>query len=834
MFKFKGISSKDMQVVVEEEEHFIAKASQRYEMTEIEGRDGAIFDELGYSVVERPIYVQCLNINKIDDILAWLNGEGEFEYKGRKTTARFYSQLESQRSSCIRIIDTTFIRDPFWCKVNEDYQLVKDRKDKKASGEYIHVEDSNNCRAKIGIGGNHEQETRSGKNCIPNNLTDGTTNGIKYTIDSDKAINLSGTATARTEPKLFYNTTNPLKFKAGTYKNTSDLLIILRCDTYISIPAKSTVTLSEDKEVIEAYFRIEQGENVSGKHYPQIIVNGQDESYEQYGASPSPNYLSEVKCVGSNENMFNKDNYIESKLYINKNENKFSEASSGKSFIFDISKYNKLTISKVSSGRFGVFASVDYPQKDGVGTYLQDIATNATSFSYDFAKFNYLVVFYYSTRDTLTEQEILDSIKLEKGTVATPPSKHGQGCVKVTKCNKNIMPILNLENNYEYTENGIKSLKRNDGVEVTRFKVRKGQTIEIGLKMISRPTQDSTYSIYFQKHETVLTSFQHINILTLNKVYKKTYTASEDGDIFIKLWGNASSDIFEFQLWAELDNLTEYEQHEEQSYIMPTQTEMLENDYLDYDNEEEVHVWGKKIFDGTENWAYEKLTSADGEKNNFYLKIDDAMSNGKVCSNAFVQRPTLADNYSMYISAGKNLNLRYQEKSSSTDFKAYLKSQYDAGTPVVVYYQLATPTRLKFTDEQKAVAKELNNARTYKNVTNITTDSKAILSLDYFTVTDEKIKNEGNIQSRPILRLEKTVSEAVDITINDVRFKYNFNNDKYVEIDCENKEVKFDGLERFRSIEIGYDFPKLNIGNNEITINDGDCIIKVIRKDRWL
>lgn len=126
MFKFKGISSKDMQVVVEEEEHFIARASQRYEITEIEGRDGAIFDELGYSVVERPIYVQCLNVSKIDDILAWLNGEGEFEYKGRKTTARFYSQLEPQRSSCIRIIDTTFIRDPFWRKVNEDYQLVMD------------------------------------------------------------------------------------------------------------------------------------------------------------------------------------------------------------------------------------------------------------------------------------------------------------------------------------------------------------------------------------------------------------------------------------------------------------------------------------------------------------------------------------------------------------------------------------------------------------------------------------------------------------------------------------------------------------------------------------
>lgn len=126
MFRFKGISSEEMQVVIEEEEHFLAKASQRYEATEIEGKDGALFDTLGYSYIERPIYIQCLNINKIDDILAWLNGEGEFEYKNRKTLARFYSQLEPQRSSCIRIIDTTFIRDPFWTKINDEFITITD------------------------------------------------------------------------------------------------------------------------------------------------------------------------------------------------------------------------------------------------------------------------------------------------------------------------------------------------------------------------------------------------------------------------------------------------------------------------------------------------------------------------------------------------------------------------------------------------------------------------------------------------------------------------------------------------------------------------------------
>lgn len=121
MFQFKGISSQDMQVIVAEEEHFIARAAQRYEITEIEGRDGAIFEPQGYSYIERPILVQCLNINKIDMILQWLNGEGEFVYKGRKTIARFYTEIEPQRSASIRIIDTTFIRDPFWIKADDDF-----------------------------------------------------------------------------------------------------------------------------------------------------------------------------------------------------------------------------------------------------------------------------------------------------------------------------------------------------------------------------------------------------------------------------------------------------------------------------------------------------------------------------------------------------------------------------------------------------------------------------------------------------------------------------------------------------------------------------------------
>ena len=475
------------------------------------------------------------------------------------------------------------------------------------------------------------------------------------------------------------------------------------------------------------YIHVEDSSNCRAK----IGIGG---NHVQDG-EPSPDHQSEIETVGSNVNIFDGEIEKGNINYQNGNVESATDRIRSKNFI-EVDPNFQYTINRLDSngkglGIRGYDKDKNYVGYIGVNTNKTITFIPQTYSNTDMPHPN--TKFYYMKFIDL-DNNLNARYKIEKGIVATGYSEHGQGSIKVTKCNKNIMPILNLGNNYEYTENGIKSLKRNDGVEVTRFKVRKGQTIKIGLKMISRPAKDSTYSIYFKNNNNQIAAFAHINdssYIELNKVYEKSYTANEDGEIFIKLWGNTSSDIFEFQLWAELDNLTEYEQHEEQSYIMPVQKEMLVNDYLDYDNEEEVHVWGKKILDGTENWAYEKLTSADGEKNNFYLKIDDAMSNGKVYSNAFVQRTTLADNYSMFISAGKNLNLRYQEKSSSTEFKAYLKSQYDAGTPVVVYYQLATPKRLKFTDEQKAVAKELNNARTYKNVTNITTDSKAILSLDY-------------------------------------------------------------------------------------------------------
>ena len=621
----------------------------------------------------------------------------------------------------------------------------------QASGEYIHVEDSSNCRAKIGIGGNHEQETSTqNENLLI--LEDGTQtlNGVTMAI-KDGIITFNGTATAST----FFKIKIKEKLKAGDYyhlaaqvsgshtKNIALGVVDVEEKTRYSEfngGGGHSFNLTND-EYITYRIWVENGNVINNQIYKCMISKGTESKEWVKGIPnmPSPDYLSSIVAVGSNVNEFDidtvKDGFLNEKTgeIISNNSWKCSDfieilnktytfgwESSSDYFQVTVCYYdeNKKFISGKSYGFRGTFNN----------TF--EVVSNAK-----YMKIAYSV----SVSGELVTRE---KIKLEKGTVATQWSQHGQGCVKVTKCNKNIMPILNLGNNYKYTENGIKSLKRNDGVEVTRFKVKKGQTIKFGLKLFSRPTQDTSWTIYFDN--LGIASFAHLensSSFDLNKVYEKTYTASEDGDIFIKLWGNASSDVFEFQLWAELNTLTDYVQHEEQSYIMPVQQEMLQGDYFDFDNEKEEHKWIKLIFDGTENWLQSGNTYPTFYISPYEITSKFGIPAGlKAFCNYFSQKSNIWGIDEIGFNTANlrqdHVDFRFCLGSSSTittleAWKKKLVEMHNSGKPLALYFQILNLNELDFTDEQKAVAKELNNARTYKNVTNITTDSKAILSLDY-------------------------------------------------------------------------------------------------------
>ena len=293
-------------------------------------------------------------------------------------------------------------------------------------------------------------------------------------------------------------------------------------------------------------------------------------------------------------------------------------------------------------------------------------------------------------------------------------------------------------------------------------------------------------------------------------------------------------------IYKETDD-EQYTEHEQQLITFPlTQGQrLMKDDYLAADG---IHHAKKQIeLVGTENWFKNETTKIFG------FALSDIKTEGAFNSSARIVVMSnyfkAAKYYQLYYGevdeaisghdSSQAVELRATRFTAIEELKTWLTEQKEAGTPVILEYELAEEEIEAYTPEQQEAYDKLQNVLSYKPETNVFTD-KAQLVFKYIADTTEKIPNEGNVYSRPILRLEKTICNEVDIMIENVRFQYDFNDEEYVEIDCEEKEVKYEGLNRNRKIQIGYEFPKLKAGENRIKMYKGDCIIKVKRKDRWL
>ncbi len=188
----------------------------------------------------------------------------------------------------------------------------------------------------------------------------------------------------------------------------------------------------------------------------------------------------------------------------------------------------------------------------------------------------------------------------------------------------------------------------------------------------------------------------------------------------------------------------------------------------------------------------------------------------------------------IYLASSLNAIITDMRFSTVEEFTTYLSEEYDKGTPITIEYNIADEIVEPYDEAQQEAYNRLQNFMMYEGVNNISATDGLTIKVNYKMYEEYNAKNNGNIQSRPIIKITKVNDEKIDVSINGIRFKYDFKGDKYVEIDCVEKEVKYEGLNRNRQLEIDYEFPSLNIGNNEILVHSGDCIIEMKRKDRWL
>ena len=513
------------------------------------------------------------------------------------------------------------------------YQLTQEESSQEIEGENIHLEDVDSSKpADLFIKGNHYQDSREGYNLL--NLEDvetTTENGITFSIKKGIIQSINGTPKS-TSYLYLYTFNNEITLKAGTYTlflsspiTNAYVVLLDKSSTWIGQNVKSgqnsvTFTLMSDTNVkYVACGDLNTSKTVSGKNVGVMLVSGSTipTKFEQYGVSPSPDYPSSIKTVGSNVNLFDESKAI-------------------------TSTKNGMTLS--------------YSEK---GLVLNGTTTALTNF-------------------WINDLEI--DLESDNYTLSSNVSLKDKG-----------MYVLNDEN----------------GKYIFQGDFNSAQTVKLTSKKCAK---------YFliQIAEGVTFNNQRLKIKLEKGTVATPYSPYNQGSVEIKISNNDNS--------------------QSQSVIMPIQQEMLEGDYI---KDVEHHEWGKLIFD--ENSDIECTHAKESTFQFRFMKQVDGNALSKViCNMSSYWRNLWGENgcfvsYNGYFCIlckenefGFNADMTTDE--AITHFKTIL-----ANSKLIVYYKLATPVSLALTSSQQTAQSQLTNMTLYQNITNISNEGSypAIMNLNY-------------------------------------------------------------------------------------------------------
>lgn len=237
---------------------------------------------------------------------------------------------------------------------------------------------------------------------------------------------------------------------------------------------------------------------------------------------------------------------------------------------------------------------------------------------------------------------------------------------------------------------------------------------------------------------------------------------------------------------TEEEKVTEYVEHQSQNCTIPVQQEMLKGDYLDLEREEEVHVWRKWVLDGVNHKTTYKHTSIGSDTRGFYAiivnnKLEEYKSGspgGVLCTHLMtyddsVYSDVVGQDCIYWQKTGDYLYLSVPFLSVA-EVNNWLKEQYEAGTPVTIYYRLKEAIRIPFTEEQKQKAEEMRHMRTYKEVTHVESVAegvKPILRFGYrkdLQIENDKIKTRLD-EIEALLSTTSTSALLLDNLENDLK-----------------------------------------------------------------
>ena len=623
----------------------------------------------------------------------------------------------------------------------------------------LHVEDASNLPAKLEVQGNHYQEQQEGTSNLAV-LNEGTITQNGITVDiQDGVATVSGT---NTSDAVTYITVGTAYLYAGqTYymsaerqqtSGNSGLSIKLgSLVKWFTVGQEVVFECTETGEYeVRVSFRVSTVANLGTLKYLISKTSGA-EWMQGKKAIPSVEYPSPIRTVGDNINYFSEDYYscfsvnqqaikeiIDDEIKVTTTANAYSGIYLN-TVVEAIAELTNELKNKDVTYSFEIKADTDITINYGKNGNAKTInVTNEYQRYYiTYPASNDIGIYFYNSSATVTTFYIR-KIKLEEGTEATADSPHNMGSVKITKVNKNmfILPASNLLGvEVAPQEDGTYKL---NGTSTTSWAYRNGEYFWIS---------PGKYTIFAEGLEELISAV--FGIGTEDNSWKaeintgiKEYTFTVTKKMKVRSYFTCNStaifnnNIIKVQL-EKSDTKTAWVKHEEGSYILPIQQEMLEGDYFDLESNKEVHDWDKVTLTGTENISINSDTDDYIE-----FRISNVLPNtAKTGYNSTYSTHFSSTTNNRCVSYNKNLLIRIPKPNELTTvelFKAWLQENN-----VDVYYPLAEAIKLDLTKEQKEVLQQLNALDLYKGTNNIYTEQDlALLQLDYTADTKMYIDNK--------------------------------------------------------------------------------------------
>lgn len=651
-------------------------------------------------------------------------------------------------------------------KLKEENSLLKSQIPQgTASGNNIHLEDSSNMDFAWKLRCGSWQETRSGKNKFYGKFTPKVKEGISLIVNSDDTILINGTNNLG---DLVY-TSSTFSLKAGTYiasgmPDGTSLYDVYIQFSYFENEKKQYVTangnkftLLEDKDNVVCYIGFKQGKTANNIILKPMLREAtiEDDTYEQYGVSPSPEFPSEIENVGENINVFNKtaDDFKNgttigwakriiltlepNTFYTCSTDDEATPGSSTSNLLFGNTDSNLYTVTKHHPISYKTDLS------GNISIYLR--TTNIDDF---FAN-------YY--------------IKVEKGLRATPNSAYNCGNIEIAICNKNLFDGV-------FTTNGVWN---NDGTI--------NYVIQSKLYWRTDFIKIPNKNIYFSSKQSNIFSSAKLLEFDADKKYIISNKIYQVNSNFNKVSLNSATKFiaiqWDLQKEAEIEDLftdfqievasaaTSYIQHQEQATIFPFEEgqklRSLPNGIKDYLAEDGIHKnVGTMILNGGADEGYNKavdnkFTLGINTKKGLLLKnLKTDNSKISVLSDKLLGVPwntmfTVAEGWQIALRQDGNYTYLRLLTTGMEDVKAL--TTFLQSNNIAIQYPLAEEEIIPYTPKQQAVIDKI--LYTYKNVTNISVDNElATLDITYKKDIKTMFDNQSKEYNERLTNIENLLN----------------------------------------------------------------------------